>query len=213
MFRKAFYAFANSRSGFTLTELLVAAALTGVVLVTVIGVLFAAQRSAKNSLRLTEQTMAVRVAINQVGDDLSYLNWGFSCQGVPCPVQPAPTQCPLGSQQVSFLAYQPIPGTPPAGGWQYPGFPGYLAGVPLLDLRYQLNGSTLTREVYDELGGLTFSTQQLATGVKPCEPGLAAGSAITYSQSLLSVRLQANDGLSGGGSGAGSMSTGAWFIR
>lgn len=213
---------AKSREGFTLVELLVGAALTGIVLTVIVGVVSAVQRGTRRSLEFTDQAMSLRVAINQMGDDLSYTNWTLSCATTPGPCSGVTSHEVICSAtrkpQVSLQVYQPVPASAPAAGWQYPGFPGYLNGVPLLEVRYELDGDSLTRQIRDEQGIYAFTHQELAAGLKPCSPGVAGGSELFYSNTdqTVKVRLRPDDAQFGGAGNASAASTvvqGAWFVR
>lgn len=180
---------AQRRSGFTLVELLIGIGLLGLLLATLASLFYLALRSYNKTTQELDRTQQLRIALKQIGEDLSFANWvdpGRGSLGTPpyCNdpnVRPPRPPVPPATCEFTFMVIQP--------GWDstWP----TLTEPVALRIRYSLVGGTLTRELLDDTDA-TYSSRVLLQGLAPySEVNPCGGSAISNPEgSLIKIELR-----------------------
>lgn len=151
----------RSASGFTLVELLLSVGLVGLLTLSIAGVFGLFKASFKTVNAEIEATQRLRIALKQIGDDLSLAYWNTEFDGD-------------GEQSTPLC---PTVGTSPPGCWFTVRVlqPGRSASWPespstptLVQVRYTLTNDQLLREVLDGWNAdVVYSSRVVLSGLLP----------------------------------------------
>jgi type II secretory pathway component PulJ len=195
------------QAGMTLVETLAALFILTLVMMMVTSVLLSAQASSRAAERWADQGEQLRMAMNQLGEDIAYARW--------C--------CTESGPEIRLHVYQPLPSSEvesldadgnSAGilSWHsdWSGWSGWFTGAHVLQLRYAIVNGDLVRTVEYEPWDAIYSRQILARELVPYS-GTGSRFEVNASRQLVKALLQTARNETGG-SGVVEV-RGQWHLR